>query len=120
MKIVNIHELKRLRITPEGQPMKPHSVVVPFFKKQDGVSFTMRFHTILPNDEPDPSLNTHSWDHQTFTISGRGAILTEKGEFPITEGQVVFIPPNEPHVMVCRGEIPWVCLDCTSYVYPDT
>ena len=116
MKIVDIHTLKRQQITPDGKPLPQHAVIVPFFTKEDGASLTMRFHTILPNNEPDPPLHGHPWEHQLFTISGQGAVLTEQGEFTLKEGVVVFIPPDEPHILVCRGELPWVCIDCASFV----
>jgi len=116
MKIVDYHQLKRQWTTPSGSPLKPHFILIPFFTKEDGASFTMRYHVLLPGDRPDPPLHTHPWEHQTFSICGQGALLTEEGEFEVKEGLVVFVPPNEPHIMVCRGELPWVCVDCISYV----
>ena len=116
MKIVDYHELKRQWTMPDGRQVKPHFILIPFFTKEDGASFTMRYHVLLPGDRPDPPLHTHSWEHQAFTICGQGALLTEEGEFPLKEGLVAFVPAGESHIMVCRGELPWVCIDCISNV----
>ena len=113
-KVIDYHTLKRQRSAPGVPQVEPHFIVFPFFTKEDGATFSMRYHTLLPGDRPDPPLHTHPWEHQTFTISGRGALLTEEGEMAVQEGTVIFVPPNLPHIMVCRGELPWVAIDCIS------
>ena len=116
VRIVDYHELKRQWSAPGVPKVPPHFISIPFFKKEDGISLTMRYHVLLPGDRPDPPLHTHPWEHHTFTICGEGALLTEDGEAPIREGLVVFVPGNLPHIMTARGEIPWVCVDCINYV----
>ncbi len=115
-KVVDYHTLKRQWSAPGVPEVKPHFIVFPFFTKEDGASFSMRFHVLLPGDRPDPALHSHPWEHQTYTLSGQGALLTEDGELPMKEGLVVFVPPNLPHVMECRGELPHVCIDCITTV----
>ena len=115
-KVVGIKELKRQWSMPDGRQVKPHFILVPFFTKEDGASFTMRYHILVPDGSPDPPMHTHPWEHQTFTICGQGVLLTEEGEMPIREGTAVIVPSGLPHIMVCRGEIPWVTVDCISKV----
>ena len=114
-KVIDYHTLKRQWSAPGVPQVDPYFIVFPFFTKEDGATFSMRYHTVLPG-RPDPPLHAHSWEHQTFTISGKGALLTEEGEMAIQEGMVVFVPPDLPHIMVCRGELPWVTIDCISTV----
>jgi len=114
-KVIDYHTLKRQWSAPGVPQVDPYFIVFPFFTKEDGATFSMRYHTVLPG-RPDPLLHAHSWEHQTFTISGKGALLTEEGEMAIQEGMVVFVPPDLPHIMVCRGELPWVTIDCISTV----
>ena len=114
-KVIDYHTLKRQWSAPGVPQVDPYFIVFPFFTKEDGATFSMRYHTVLPG-RPDPPLHTHPWEHQTFTISGKGALLTEEGEMAVQEGMVVFVPPDLPHIMVCRGELPWVTIDCISTV----
>ena len=115
-KIVDYHKLKRQWSAPGVPKVPPHFISIPFFKKEDGISLTMRYHVLMPGDRPDPRLHTHPWEHHTFTICGRGVLLLEDDEIPIREGLVVFVPGNLPHIMSPRGEMPWVCVDCINYV----
>ena len=115
-KIVDYHKLSRQWSAPGVPKVPPHFISIPFFKKEDGISLTMRYHVLIPGDRPDPPLHTHPWEHHSFTICGRGVLLTEEGEMPIREGLVVFVPGNFPHIMSPRGDVPWVCIDCINYV----
>jgi len=115
-KVVDYHKLKRQWSAPGVPKVPPHFISIPFFKKEDGISLTLRYHVLLPGDRPDPALHTHAWEHHTFTICGRGLLLLEDGEIPIREGLVCFVPGNLPHIMTPRGDVPWVCIDCINYV----
>ena len=87
-KVIDYHTLKRQWSAPGVPQVEPRFIVFPFFTKEDGATFSMRYHTIL----------------------------TEEGETAVQEGMVVFIPSNLPHLMVCRGELPWITIDCISMV----
>ena len=57
-------------------------------------------------------LHTHWQEHEVFVLAGQGAVRTEAGETPIGPGSVVFVPSNEPHQLLNRGEdvLRFVCL----------
>jgi quercetin dioxygenase-like cupin family protein len=47
---------------------------------------------------------THYWEHTVFVLYGRGVVVGEEGEIPLSEGDVVYVPPAELHRFVNRGD----------------
>ena len=47
--------------------------------------------------------HTHYWEREAFVVSGKGAVVGEKGEIPLGEGDVVYVPPGEWHQFVNTG-----------------
>ena len=41
--------------------------------------------------------HAHEWEQILIVISGEGIVATEKEERAVSVGDVVFIPPGEPH-----------------------
>lgn len=63
---------------------------------QDGARrFCMRFFEINPGGHTPR--HTHDWEHEIFIHEGRGAAYKEGQWVPISQGDAVFIPPNEEH-----------------------
>jgi len=56
--------------------------------------------------------HSHPWEHEVYTISGRGAVRSESGETKIEAGTVVYVPPDEQHCFTNVGEEPlrFVCV----------
>ena len=52
--------------------------------------------------------HAHSWEHEVFVHSGKGAILREEKWVPLSTGSVVFIQGNEEHQLKNTGAEPFV------------
>ena len=48
--------------------------------------------------------HTHADYHEVFFYSGNGVVVKGGKEIPIGEGSVVFVPPNEPHSFINKGD----------------
>ena len=47
--------------------------------------------------------HTHYWEQDVFVLSGTGIMVGEEGEAPLSEGDVVYVPPGERHQFVNTG-----------------
>ena len=65
-------------------------------------NFCMRVFEVEPGSST-PS-HSHPWEHEVFVLSGRGVVVSEKGETQIARGSVVFIAPEEHHCFVNNGD----------------
>jgi len=65
-------------------------------------NFCMRVFEVEPGSST-PS-HSHPWEHEVFVLSGRGVVGSEKGETQIGKDRIVFIPPDEHHCFVNRGD----------------
>jgi quercetin dioxygenase-like cupin family protein len=77
----------------------------------DGAAnFTMDIFEIAPGGHS--GFHVHPWEHEVFVIRGRGVVVGPDGEAPFGEGDVIFIPPDEPHQFRNAGDIPveFICL----------
>jgi quercetin dioxygenase-like cupin family protein len=56
--------------------------------------------------------HSHPWEHEIFVVRGEGAVVGKHGEMAFKEGDVIFIPPDEPHQIRNTGSsaIEFVCL----------
>ncbi|MCD6358386.1 MAG: cupin domain-containing protein [Dehalococcoidia bacterium] len=57
--------------------------------------------------------HTHNWEHEVFILSGQGKVKNEKEEeTPITNGDFVFVAPNEKHCFINDGSdtLRFICL----------
>ncbi|MDP8209895.1 MAG: cupin domain-containing protein [Candidatus Stygibacter australis] len=48
--------------------------------------------------------HTHSWEHENFIVSGEGALVTEEGDKPFKEGDVIYVPPQFKHCYKNTGD----------------
>lgn len=77
----------------------------------DGATeFTMDVFEIEPGGHS--AYHEHPWEHQIFVLSGEGSLVGSEGPVPFKPGDVIFIPPDEPHQIVNDGEalVEFVCL----------
>lgn len=77
----------------------------------DGATdFTMETFEIRPGGYS--AYHQHPWQHQVFVIKGAGVVTGEQGDTPFNVGDVIFIPPDEPHQFRNTGEdtVEFVCL----------
>ncbi|NIP67434.1 cupin domain-containing protein [Candidatus Bathyarchaeota archaeon] len=73
-------------------------------------NFAMRHFEISPGGES--AHHSHSWEHETFILNGRGLVVCGDEERQVSPGFVVFIPPNVPHHFENLGddEFRFLCL----------
>ena len=61
-------------------------------------NYCMRVFEVEPGSST-PS-HSHPWEHEVFVLSGRGVVVSERGETQIAKDSVVFIPPDEHHCFI--------------------
>lgn len=79
--------------------------------KTDGApTFAMRRFKIEPGGTIP--LHDHPWEHEIFILSGRGVAYNDKERTEIGPGDVLFIPPEEPHGYdnTGDGELTFICM----------
>ncbi|MDD9301599.1 MAG: cupin domain-containing protein [Desulfobacter sp.] len=79
--------------------------------KADGASnFCMRKFDIGP--QGFTPRHAHDWEHEIFVLEGKGEIFIKDKWTDITQGTVVYVPPNEDHQIRNTGdkEFSFLCL----------
>jgi len=57
--------------------------------------------------------HAHPWEHEVFVLNGEAVVKDDlDGETPIKEGDTIFIPANEKHCLINKGEdiFRFICL----------
>jgi quercetin dioxygenase-like cupin family protein/sugar lactone lactonase YvrE len=62
---------------------------------------TMGYSEILPGHTSTQHI--HSWEHEIFIIKGAGTLVCDGKEYPVTEGDAIFIPWNVDHYILNNG-----------------
>jgi len=62
------------------------------------------FGILVPGNERDPYHYHERGDHIIFILSGEGIEIVEDEEFPISAGDVLFIPAGEKHTIVNNSD----------------
>ena len=54
----------------------------------------------------------HDYEHEVLILSGSGVARSEQGDRPFKTGYVIFVPANEKHQFVNKGDTPctFICL----------
>ena len=65
-------------------------------------NFCMRVFEVAPGSST-PS-HSHPWEHEVFVLSGRGVVVSGKGETQIAKDSVIFVPPDEHHCFMNNGD----------------
>ena len=72
---------------------------------QGAPNFIMRMFTL--EEGGFSPYHTHPWEHEAFILSGEGIIKGADGEKHVSEGDFIFVPPNEEHQFVNSGKDPF-------------
>ena len=48
--------------------------------------------------------HSHDYEHEILVLSGAGTVKSEQGDRPFKAGDVIFIPANEKHQFVQKGD----------------
>jgi quercetin dioxygenase-like cupin family protein len=83
--------------------------------KEDGAPrFALR--RFVVKSEGVIPLHDHLIEHEIFILSGCGTVFTENETYEVSSGDVLFIPPEEPHGYKCEGNEPLVFLCIIPYL----
>ena len=78
--------------------------------KDGALNFVMRVIEVQPGAATP--YHRHEWEHEVFVLTGEGNVRSEDSESPIAHGSIVFVPPNEQHQFVNRGDtvLSFICV----------
>ncbi len=62
---------------------------------------TMTYSEIPPDGTS--SHHIHEWEHEVYIIEGSGTLICDGKEYPVKEGDAMFIPPNVDHYTLNNG-----------------
>ncbi len=109
MKTIKLKDIEKIKVDMEGA--KDVWRQVPISKNDGTPSFSFRVFTVAPGGHTP--YHTHPFEHLNYVISGRGALVNEKGDkqalqtgdfamvLPDEKHQYKNISGTEPFVMIC-------------------
>ena len=108
MKIVDFREVPLEPVSEEGaKGVKVRWAI----KKEDGAHrFAMRVFHVEPGGYTP--CHAHQWEHEVFVLKGEGEVLRGDSWERVSEGTVLFVPPNEEHQFrnTSKDELVFICL----------
>ncbi len=75
---------------------------VVFGENEGAPTFVMRVLDISPSKAS--SYHSHDWEHQGLILAGQGVLMGDQGETPLEAGDAFFIPPDQKHCLMNRGQ----------------
>lgn len=73
-------------------------------RKENAPGIAMRYFEVQPGG--NSSLESHPEIHEVFILRGKGKVLLGDVHYPIFEGDVVYVEPDEQHqFLASEGEI---------------
>jgi len=85
---------------------------------EEGVkNLSLNYAEFLPGQEFTQHIHKYSED-VIVILKGRGKIRVEGRDYPIEEGDVIYIPPGEKHGTIA-GDKPMIALSCQAPPDPD-
>ena len=70
-------------------------------EKDGAPHFSMRVFDVEPGHATP--FHPHWLEHEVFVLAGRGAVRNESGETPVEPGSTVFVPGDELHQFINKG-----------------
>jgi len=64
-------------------------------EKDGAPNFATRMFEVDP--EGFTPYHTHSWEHENFILEGEGALVTEDGDKPFKQGDIIYVPSMFKH-----------------------
>ena len=108
MKIHFYQDVKGEPLDSPGSSGVKRRVVI---SEEDGAeNFIMRVFEVEPGGYT-PSHN-HPWEHEAFIQKGSGIIISQGNEYPVKEGDAIFIPGGEDHQFKNTGQdvLEFICI----------
>jgi quercetin dioxygenase-like cupin family protein len=108
MKLINYKKVKAEKIDePQAKDVRIRWAI----SKEDGApNFALRVFELKPGGHTP--YHSHKWEHEVFIKRGRGKLVCEGKNFPLKEGDVIFIPGGEKHQFLnsSRGIFEFICI----------
>ena len=78
--------------------------------KDGAPNFSMRVFEVEPGGHSP--YHKHPWEHEVFILEGSGSLVQGEEEFPLSKGDVIFIPPGEEHQLKnsSKETLEFICL----------
>lgn len=73
-------------------------------KKEGAENFAFRYYELTPGSRSKKE--THNHDHGILVIQGNGEVLLDQRYVPISQGDIIYIPPDTQHELVNSGGRP--------------
>jgi len=102
---------KEIAPDPAGEDNASEIAIRWLITEKDGApNFSMRVIEVQPGGYSP--FHNHPWEHEVFILHGEGALLLEDETTPISQGDVIFIPPGEHHQFknTSNGMLEFICL----------
>lgn len=64
-------------------------------EKDGAPNFAMRLFEVAPGGHTPH--HAHGFEHEVFVVEGTGVVVSAEGDRPFRAGDVIFMPPDEPH-----------------------
>jgi quercetin dioxygenase-like cupin family protein len=108
---MKIAHYKDIPADPAGEEGASRIAIRWLITAKDGApNFAMRVIEVEPGGHSP--LHIHPWEHEVFILKGEGAVVHETTEHPVSQGDVVFVPPGEQHQFKNASDEPleFICL----------
>jgi quercetin dioxygenase-like cupin family protein len=96
MKVQNYRQVKGITAAP-GVTMR-----VVAGPAEKAPTFVMRVFEIESGSATP--LHAHPWEHEVFTLGGKGVLKSRDKEIPLKEGDAAIVLPNELHSFMNAGK----------------
>ena len=108
MKVIHYDEVELEEVSVEGA--KGAKIRWLIGQKDGAPNFAMRMFELSPGGHTP--YHQHEWEHEMYCLSGKGALVTERGEVAFTENDVLYIDPSMMHSFKNTGEdtLKFLCL----------
>lgn len=79
-------------------------------QKDGAPTFAMRMFEVEPGG--NTPYHQHDWEHEMYCLSGKGEVVTERGNIPFSDNDVMYIDPGMMHAFknVGDGTLKFLCL----------
>lgn len=108
---MKIAHYKEISPDPVGEEGALGVTVRWVISQKDGApNFSMRVFEVAPGGHSP--YHKHPWEHEVFILEGSGVLVQGDEEFPLSKGDVLFIPPGEEHQLknTSEKELEFICL----------
>jgi len=96
---MKVHHYKEVEAVEAAPGVRMHVVAGP---REGAPNFIMRVFEIEPGS--NTPFHQHDWEHEIYILEGPAAVKDKDGETQLKPGPVGFIPANEMHGILNKGD----------------